>query len=51
MLTAIVNRGKARRRLKSSDGHVVPDLSRQAVELRHGGTVLAHTRPRARLTP
>jgi hypothetical protein len=41
VLSATVEHGGARERLRSADGHVVPDLARQSVELRHAGTVLA----------
>lgn len=43
VLTAPVEKGDARVLLKSADGHVVPDLSGRAVELRSRGVVLART--------
>ncbi|MBW3615808.1 MAG: hypothetical protein KY439_10955 [Actinobacteria bacterium] len=41
ILRAPVERGSARKIVKSSEGHSVPNLGGKAVELRHRGVVLA----------
>jgi hypothetical protein len=43
VLRAAVTRGSVRAILRSSEGHSVPRLAEKAVELNHGGTVLART--------
>ena len=43
ILRAAVERGGARKLVKSSEGHDVPALRGKAVELRHRGALLART--------
>ncbi len=43
VLSALVERGRTRKLIKSSEGHSVPNLAGKTVELRHRDVVLART--------